>query len=430
MTVELVGIGVGPSNLSLACLLHPRGMQHLFFEKRPTFAWHEGMQIPGACLQVSFIKDLVTLAEPTNPFSFLSFLHENRRLYHFLNAQFDAVSRREFSDYFTWAARKNPSIKFGEEVLRISYRGQFVVETTRRTVQTRSIAIGVGKAPYVPEFARGPFGPTQFHSANYIEHANSLGGRHVTVVGSGQSGAEIVDDLLSRDENSAPAHVTWVSRRSCFGPLDDAPFTNDLFMPDHQQYFAYLPETQRRQFLKENVLASDGITMRTLRSIYQKLYIRRFVERPVGMTASLLPNRTVVRVERNAADWQLAFKHGDSGQTETVRSDVIIWATGYRNASTSFMKELAPRMEMEGEEFRVDESFAAVWDGPPDRPIFVLNGSPTQKGLADPNLSLLAWRSARIVERLSGEAFLHEPAPSLINWMPDERAGHVRAEAG
>ncbi|CAG9236134.1 FAD-NAD(P)-binding family protein [Burkholderia gladioli] len=429
MTVELVGIGVGPSNLSLACLLHPRGISNLFFDRRPTFTWHEGMQIPGVGLQVSFIKDLVTLAEPTNPFSFLSFLHENRRLYHFLNAQFEAVSRREFSDYFTWAARKNPNIKFGEEVVRVRYDGDFVVETMHRSVRAASIAIGVGKTPYVPEFARDQLGSTQYHSANYAEHRDTLGGRRVTVVGSGQSGAEIVDDLLSRSRDTTPAHVTWVSRRTGFGPLDDAPFTNDLFMPDHQEYFVRLAENQRRQFLKQNVLASDGISLKTLRNIYQKLYTQRFVDRQSGITASLLPNRTVVMTERDTADWLLVLQHGDSGETETVRSDVIIWATGYRNAPTSFMREITSRIDMEGEEFRVDDSFAAQWDGPSNRPIFILNASQTQKGLADPNLSLLAWRSARIVERLSGEAFPYEPAPSLINWMT-ESIRHIQVEAG
>ncbi len=429
MTVQLVGIGAGPSNLSLASLLHPRRISNMFFDRSAVFAWHEGMQIPGACLQVSFIKDLVTLAEPTNPFSFLSFLHESGRLYHFLNAQFDAVSRREFSDYFGWAARKNPNIKFGEEVVRIRYDEEFVVETTQRTVRAQNLAIGVGKSPCIPNFALNGLGPTQFHSSNYMEHRGLLAGKRVAVIGSGQSGAEIVDDLLAGAENVSPSHVTWVSRRSCFWPMDDAPFTNDLFMPSHQQYFVSLPEEQRQKFLMQNVLASDGISLNTLQSIYQKLYVRRFVDRHSRLATQLLPNRTVVQAVRDSSGWILLVKHGDSGQTETVRTDVIVWATGYRNAPTPFLKEIEPRIQMQGEEFRVDDNFAAVWDGPSNRSIFMLNASRSQKGLADPNLSLLAWRSARIVERLSGETFLYEPAPSTINWTAETNS-NIQLEVG
>nr|BFE74324.1 hypothetical protein GCM10020092_076250 [Actinoplanes digitatis] len=75
-----------------------------FLERRPTFGWHDGQQMPGATLQVSTLKDLVTLSDPTNAFSFLSYLHEQGRLYHFINAQFDAVPRQEFRNYMQWAS--------------------------------------------------------------------------------------------------------------------------------------------------------------------------------------------------------------------------------------------------------------------------------------------------------------------------------------
>lgn len=387
------------------------------------------MQIPNARLQVSFIKDLVTLADPTNPFSFLAFLHENGRLYHFLNAQFESVSRREFSEYFSWAANKNPQIIFGEEVEQVLYDGIFVVKTNKRILKAENIAIGIGKVPYLPEIALDGQGKSQFHSADYAYRSDTLSKKRVTVIGSGQSGAEIVNDLLSRSENTAPSAISWISRRTGFWPLDDAPFTNDLFMPDHQHYFSTLEEERRRKFLKSNVLASDGISLKTLRSIYQKIYSNRFVDRRTNTTVALLPGREVVRVGKDGAAWVLNLRHKDSAMTETTHADVIIWATGYKNAPTPFLEDLQHRMEMEGEEIRVDQNFSAAWDGPPDRSIFVLNASRTQKGLADPNLSLLAWRSARIIERLTGEPLLHEPAPSMISWMAED-VSNLQREAG
>src|SRR6266567_902234 len=100
-----VGIGVGPANLSLASLLHDQSeVTNLFLEKKDAFGWHDGQQLPGMTLQVSVLKDLVSLADPTNKFSFFAYLHAQGRIYHFINAQFDAVPRQEFRNYMKWAS--------------------------------------------------------------------------------------------------------------------------------------------------------------------------------------------------------------------------------------------------------------------------------------------------------------------------------------
>lgn len=81
MRYRCVGIGVGPSNLSVASLLHDReGISNVFFDRKPKFSWHDGMQFPEANLQVAIFKDLVTLADPTNSFSFISYLHSQSTL--------------------------------------------------------------------------------------------------------------------------------------------------------------------------------------------------------------------------------------------------------------------------------------------------------------------------------------------------------------
>ena len=43
--LDLAGIGIGPSNLSLACLLESvPEVRSRFFERRDAFDWHPGMQ--------------------------------------------------------------------------------------------------------------------------------------------------------------------------------------------------------------------------------------------------------------------------------------------------------------------------------------------------------------------------------------------------
>ena len=99
-TLDLAGIGIGPSNLSLASLLDGVGnVRAHFYESRASFDWHPGMMLPDVELQSSYLKDLVTPVMPTSPWSFISYLVAHKRLYAFLNAHYDAVPRREFAQY-------------------------------------------------------------------------------------------------------------------------------------------------------------------------------------------------------------------------------------------------------------------------------------------------------------------------------------------
>lgn len=413
-----VGVGVGPSNLSLASLLdgHEKTCA-IFFEKKPSFGWHEGMLLRGLHLQVSLFKDLVTLSDPKNKFSFLSYLHDQGKIYHYLNARFDAVPLQEFANYLNWASENNDAIHFGEEVVRVDFDDDFQVETTKRRVTAHNLSIGVGTEPSIPEFARGQLGDTNFHVAELWYHANVQVGRHVTVVGGGQAGAEAVLNLLSHEPTSQPAGVTWLSRRENFLPLDDSPFTNEYYMPSHSDYFFAQSPAVRRDFVERNVLASDGISERTLRDIYQAIYRLRFIDRQTPVI-SLRPSRTVTAVARENGGWTLDSTHHDAGTRETVKTDVVIWATGFRPSRTDFLAPIAGRLKREGEEFRIDDGFAVRWDGPPDRRIFMLNGARRQRGLADPNLSLLAWRSQRVIDRMNGNGHSTNQLPSFVSWAP------------
>jgi lysine N6-hydroxylase len=241
-------------------------------------------------------------------------------------------------------------------------------------------------------------------------------------VGGGQSGAEAFRDLISRPADQAPRRVTWISRRRNYAPLDDSPFTNDYFTPAFSDYFARLDPATRDNLNAAHVLASDGISESTLRAIYQHIYVKWFIDGAIDMCA-LLPAREVTKVSSAGNGWVLTVAHRDApGRVERVKADVIIWATGFRPARTDFLAPIADRLEREGSEYRIDDHFAVQWDGPPDHHVFVQNGARQQRGVADPNLSLIAWRSQRIVDRLRG-VFSDRQASSLVEWAPQGPVG-------
>lgn len=414
-----MGIGVGPANLSLACLLHgyPE-VSNIFLDKKPVFGWHEGQLLSGASLQVSMLKDLVSLSDPTNVFSFLSYLHAQGKIYHFINAQFDAVPRQEFRNYMLWASRKNANVVFGEEVLSVDFvRDRFLVQTSTREVTADNISVGVGIVPSVPAQALPHLGETQFHVSEFITRAVRLGGKRVCVVGGGQSGAEAFLDLISRSGAELPRQVSWISRRPNYFPIDNSTFTNDYYMPCHSDYFFNLEREMRDAFNTRHVLTSDGISESTLREIYQRIYMHRFINGAEDL-ANLYPNRSVAHIVSGTAGWRLSLSHNDfGGSAEELEADIVIWATGFSPAPVDFLAPIAGRLKLEDKEFKIDQDFAVVWDGPADRNIFLQNAARQQRGLADPNLSLMAWRSQRIADRLRGTK-TESPVRSFVEWSP------------
>jgi len=423
MHLTCIGVGVGPANLSLASLMYSRpGLRGLFLERQPSFGWHDGQQLPDAALQVSMLKDLVSLTDPTSPFTFLAYLHDQGRIYHYLNARFEAVPRMEFRNYLAWAAARNPNVVFGEEVLAIDFDTVFRVRTNRRELTADHVSVAVGNQPCIPP-AGQPFlsDPRVFHVCDYALAATDVTGQRVAVIGGGQSGAEAFLDLINRPADRLPRRVAWVSRRPNFLPIDDSPFTNDYFMPDHSDYFASLSLAVRQQFNAQHLLSSDGISESTLRQIYQRIYTHHYIHQRPDLIA-LYPHRSLTGMSENPAGggYQLDLSHGQHpALTEHLDTDLVVLATGYAPHPMPFLQPLQHRLHHENAEYQIDPHYAAIWDGPSDHHLFLQNASRSQRGLADPNLSLLAWRSQRILDRLANTNTIPQH-PSFIEWATKE----------
>lgn len=404
MTFDCVGIGAGPFNLSLACLMEPvHDLNAVFLEKRKKFKWHHGMQLPGAKIQVSHIKDLVTLADPTNPYSFMNYLKERGQLYHFANAKFETVLRREFEDYLTWAFLKNPLVLPDHGVNSVSFDGDFQVITDRASFSSRAVSLGIGQVPALPDFLEPLDKKSMIHSSEYVDKMPIVSEKVVCVVGGGQSGAEVCLDQLTKSSDISPRKIIWITRRENFAPLDDSPFANELFTPYHSDAHFELDESNKRLALKQFKLASDGISASTLEEVYHSIYRHRFVERS-NLETQLIPNATLTAVDRQSNGViNLSIRSNNQDKSFLVQCDVVVFCTGYRPAPLDFLGDLKDRFDMVGEEPRVRKDFSVVWDGPESHKIYLQNASRLQRGIADPNLSLNAWRSQVILDSIRGK---------------------------
>lgn len=429
-TLDAVAVGIGPSNLSLAALLEPvRDVAVRFLDRKERFTWHEGLMLPGSAVQVHWLKDLVSLVDPSSRFSFLSFLAVGNRLYRALNTRRTTVPRREFEQYYQWVASQLASLCFGVTAEAIDLeRGDFEVRTSGGVLRTRNVVLGVGLEPRVPDVVRPLVdGDTVFHASCVVGRPRRYDGRRIAVAGGGQSGAEIVRYLLG-DREFEPASLVWASRRANFAPLDDSPFTNEYFMPNYSGYFHSLGIDDRLTLVEHQRLASDGISSSLLLDIYRRLYDLEFLE-GAERRCTLLPDTRLVGAVRTGEGIRVTWDSRGARSDDTV--DMLICATGYEQALPACLAPLLPRIPLHDGRPAVRKDFSLDWEGPPDRRIYIQNGARHAFGIADPNLSLMAWRSATIANSLAGtDLYAVGDVSAAIDWSPTEDRRPVGERTG
>ncbi|WP_030197982.1 lysine N(6)-hydroxylase/L-ornithine N(5)-oxygenase family protein [Streptomyces sp. NRRL S-87] len=423
---DLVGIGIGPFNLSLAALAH--GLRHLegatgltaaFYDQRRDFRWHPGLLIDGATLQVPFLADLVTLADPASPWSFLRYLRHKERLFPFYFAERFHITRAEYDAYCRWVADGIPGLHFGHQIDAVRWnpeRGLFEVDFTQLDADgeaealgrthTRNLVLGVGTAPHVPDplkpLADAPTVPV-IHSGDYLDHRDRiLGAEHVTVVGAGQSGAEVFLDLL-RARPAGRERLTWIARTEAFAPMEYSKLGLEHFTPDYTRYFHALPEPVRDRLVPAQWQLHKGIDPGTIAAIHDELYRRTLHG---GWPDTVLTPGVTVRTAGRVATTrvELHLEHTQQGARSRITTDAVVLATGYQERPlTRLLAGLDPyvRKDASGRP-RIDAQHRMVLDPAVTGTVFVQNGERHTHGIGAPDLGLAAWRSARILNTLTG----------------------------
>lgn len=413
---DLAGIGIGPFNLGLAALMSSHtSLNGVFLERKPAFRWHEGMILPGTTLQVPFMADLVTMADPTHPLSFLNYLAAHDRLYKFYFYENFMIPREEYDHYCRWASQQLASCRFGEEVAALSYdrnAGHFLVESqtaagTKHSYSSRNIAIGIGTAPWLPQWATAKTNAPIFHSAEFGKRRAELAKRRqVTVVGSGQSAAECVLALFSEltpEMVAAGASIRWITRSAGFFPMEYSKLGLEYFTPDYMRHFHEIKAEARRDIVANQGLLYKGISVSTIAHIFELMYERSVGGRDPGL--SLVSNCTVETVETAAAGGlRIGLHHRHLDERMHVESDAIVAATGYRHAWPTWIDDLKGDVlqSCDRGDLVVGEDFCAERKDGGDGKVFVQNAETFHHGVGAPDLGLGAFRNAVILNQLLG----------------------------
>ncbi|MBX0288586.1 lysine N(6)-hydroxylase/L-ornithine N(5)-oxygenase family protein [Haloarcula salinisoli] len=407
---DVVGIGIGPSNLALAALLNEteEPVDALFLEQKSSFGWHEDMLIEGTALMSSILGDMVTPVDPTNSHSFLNYLHEQGRFQEFHNYDNPKIPRREFNNYCKWVAERVDNCEFSRRVESVTDNGSgFEIQATdpetgeMETYHSSNIVLGVGMKPYVPESLRGHPKEDVFHSSVYLSQRDRcLDADSITVVGSGQSAAEIVLDLLRKQPDNE-YRLDWFTRSDGFYPVDPSDLTREIRTPDYIDYFHDLPQETSEERVEQQDLLYKGISPATSAAIYDTLYHHSIEDDP---TFGMLAKTEVQSLEDGPSGaYRLKCQQREEDERFYHDSEVVILGTGYNRPIPEFLDPLHEHIEFAGEnQFEIGENFEVGTTGL-DGSIFAQNRGFHEHGFNTADLSISPYQGAKIINEVVGE---------------------------
>ena len=103
----------------------------------------------------------------------------------------------------------------------------------------------------------------------------------------------------------------------------------------------------------------------------------------------------------NRDGYSLMIRDKLKGLGETLNVDVLILCTGAQYRRPKFLDPIIGRLNCGPDGYVIREDYSIEWDGPRHLNIYVQNGAKHTRGVADPNLSLMAWRSATIINSMA-----------------------------
>ncbi|MCE0768015.1 lysine N(6)-hydroxylase/L-ornithine N(5)-oxygenase family protein [Pseudonocardia kujensis] len=431
--VDVVGIGFGPSNLALAVALAEHNaavppaerLSYRFVERQERFGWHRGMLLEDATMQISYLKDLVTLRNPTSPFTFLAYLHDRDRLVDFINYGSAFPTRLEFHDYLEWAAQRFAGVvEYGAEVTEIVPVEEggtvglaevvgFHSGSGPVRIRARNVVLATGLTPNVP---RGvTLGPRVWHNRDLLHRAPQLRtAAHCAVVGAGQSAAETVD-YLHRTYPEAEVHAVFA--RYGYSPADDSSFANRIFDPAAVDDFYAAPAPVKKMIMGYHANTNYSVVDPDL---ITELYRRHYHERVAGRERLRFHNVSRVADVVDAGDRvELAVESLIDGARDVLTADVVVYATGYRPTDPLWLLDPAlaaacTRDDAGRAEVRRDYRLA-TGATPQGRPVhvglFVQGATEHTHGITSTLLSTVAVRAGEIAAALAGAT---APAPTRV----------------
>ncbi|WP_053736121.1 lysine N(6)-hydroxylase/L-ornithine N(5)-oxygenase family protein [Nocardia sp. NRRL S-836] len=408
---DVVGIGFGPSNLALAIALTEHNEQAetpvtaVFLERQQAFGWHRGMLLDDATMQVSFLKDLVTMRNPASRFSFLCYLKDRGRLVDFVNHKNLFPLRVEFHDYFEWAAAQvDDLVTYGAEAVDVTAVEDDLFEVTTAAgdvYRARNLIFATGLRPAVPEGVA--LSDRVWHNSEFLHRVPGLKDpKRCVVVGAGQSAAEAVAHL---HREFPGAEICSVFSRYGYSPADDSSFANRIFDPEAVDHYFGAPDAVKQRLMGYHRNTNYSVVDVDL---IAQLYRTTYREKVLGTERLKMMNMTrLVAVEESATGARAVIQSLVTGEQEFLDADLVLLATGYDEATPALgsldatcARDAAGRLVV-GRDYRIRSTLRGG--------IYLQGGTEHSHGITSSLLSNVAVRSGEIL----ASVLTNTPVPVL-----------------
>lgn len=410
-THDLVGIGFGPSNIGLAVALYDEHKKYIeesnviFLEAKKKHGWHHSMMIPGAKMQISFMKDLCFLRNPRGFFTFVNYLKVKGRLSYFANLRDFNPTRKEFDDYLAWVAshftdivkysyqvKALKPVHIGDKVEFIDIEVKNVEAGLVEHIRTRNISIAIGGEPVMPV----ELSENIFHSSNFLNEITRYTDdkpQRFLVVGSGQSAAEIYQYLIGHYKKSN----VWVACSGLgFKQADDSEYVNEVFDSTMTSTIYDLSDESRDKLLNNYWHTNYSVVdYDVIKGLYREEY-----EQAIGSNEVRFGIKKFQKIlfAETLEDGSICVKLKSTmtGEVSEIIVDVVICATGYsRNNNLQLLQNLESYM-LDDKCSKLSRHYALRTTENFIPKIYVQGMSEDSHGISDTLLSVISKRSEEI----------------------------------
>ncbi|MGW4084929.1 SidA/IucD/PvdA family monooxygenase [Streptomyces sp. NPDC004822] len=410
---DLIGLGFGPSNIALAIAAQEIAPDRsvLFLERSPEVRWHEGMLIDGARMQISFLKDLVSLRNLASPFTFLAYQKAKGRLEKFVNLSEFRPTRLEFQDYLRWVSGQFADVvRYRSAVTSVSpvraddgslslWRVTAIDTATDEVVEfhARNVVHALGGRPAVPDGVST--GPAVLHSSAFLSRFPGTFTDHdrdweFAVAGDGQSAGEITRYLLEHYRN---ARVHLVLPGYSLSATDNNPFANEQFFEANAERFTFLSEENRRDYAARLRNTNYGVVEA---GFLDDLYRLVYADEVRGRTRLVIHDGSrLTSADHDGTGVRVGVHSRFGAGSRELRADALVLATGYRRElDAEIYRDVLPHLDL-GEDGRpvVSQDHRARTSEELTCGLYLQGLAEATHGLGETLLSLLPFRSKQII---------------------------------
>ncbi|MFE0377459.1 SidA/IucD/PvdA family monooxygenase [Streptomyces inhibens] len=416
LDADVIGIGFGPSNVALAIALEEiyPDMKALFLEGRSSAAWQPGMLLSGSDIQHHPVRDLVSPRNPRSHYSFINHLHEEERLFEFLNLNIPFPLRKDYARYVKWAARQfDDQVKYGsraEGVTLLPDGGVEVSSADGQCYRARSVVVATGRPAYFPPAFKELDDSRVFHYTQYLDRVDEIAavpGARIAVVGGSQGAAEVCLDAAQRFPQSP---IKNILRGFGYRQKDLSPFQGEVFFPEFIDYYYDASHKSKsaldHQLRYTNYSAAD---IDVLTAYHTKLYEQRL---DGEYQIQLIRNTDIVSADSSKSGITMELFEQHVGDNGSLEADFVIVATGFVDLTDEQGENFLPRVLSPVQHLvdrtplrhaRIGRDYRLQPGAGEELPPVYLNGlCETTHGLGDAgSFSLVSLRAAAIADSLS-----------------------------